>query len=141
VDKLLSDYYHIIENEELSDKAMINICKKIHDVRKIRREYDIKANIISTYKKHKEKLRLQPKNTRMMFKNAIEQTVRDFPTEYSFRVLSQDEVKDILEERDKTGEIIEDIKKNKLSKKEIAKKHNVSLPLIYYYANKIKEVK
>lgn len=138
-DKLLSDYYHIIENEELSDTAMVKICKQIHDVRKLRREYDFKNTVKSTYKKNKNKLIIAPKSTRAMFKNSINQAVKDFPTDYHFRVLSEEQVKDIIEERDKTEQMLEEIEKKELPVKEIAKKYGVSVPLVYYYARKIKK--
>ena len=34
VDYKLSDLYHLIENNELSDEASINVVKEIHDLRK-----------------------------------------------------------------------------------------------------------
>lgn len=139
IDKLLSDYYHIIENEELSDKAMVKICKQVHDARKLRREYDFKNTIISTYNKNKNKLIISPKSTRCMFKNSINQAVKDFPTNYNFRVLSEEQVKDIIEEKDKTEQMLKEIEKNELPVKEIAKKYDVSVPLVYYYARKIKK--
>lgn len=140
-DRLLSDYYHIIENENLSDKSMIDICKKIHDIRKQRREYDFCSYIISTYKKNKNKIMISPNTNRAMFRNSIKQTIKDFPTKYKFRVLSEKEVEDIINKTDKTEEMIEEIKKNETPKKEIAKKYGVSLPLIYYYSKKIRNEK
>ena len=139
IDKLLSDYYHIIENEELSDTAMVKICKQVHDARKLRREYNFKNTLITTYKKNKNKLMISPRTTRGMFRNSLNQAVKDFPTNYNFRVLSEDQVKDIIEERDKTEHMLAEIEKKELSVKEIAKKYGVSIPLVYYYAKKIKK--
>ena len=139
IDKLLSDYYHIIENEELSDTAMVKICKQVHDARKLRREYDFKNTLITTYKKNKNKLMISPRATRGMFRNSLSQAVKDFPTNYNFRVLSEDQVKDIIEERDKTEQMLAEIEKKELPVKEIAKKYGVSVPLVYYYARKIKK--
>lgn len=139
VDKLLSDYYHIIENEELSNEAMVNICKKIHDARKIRREFDMKNTLISTYKKNKNKLMISPRATRGMFRNSLSQAVKSFPTKYNFRILSEEDVKNIVGEKKSKEDMLEDLKNNQYTKKEIAEKYGVSQALVYYYAKKIKE--
>ena len=139
IDKLLSDYYHIIENEELSDKAMIKICKKIHDVRKIRREYDKKQMIVAAYKRHKNKLMISPESNRAMFKHSIDQVVKDFPTTYNFRMLSEEEVNSLIGQKFDAEQLIEDLKNNEYTKIELAEKYGVSKSLVYYYSKKIKE--
>ena len=39
LDLLLSDYYHLLESDDLSDIEILNVGKKIHDTRKHYNEY------------------------------------------------------------------------------------------------------
>lgn len=139
IDKLLSDYYHIIENEKLSDKNMINICKKIHDARVIRRSYDMKNTIIGAYKRNKQKLMISPKGNRKMFENSIQQAIKDFPTNYNFRILTDDEVQNITGNEYNPEYLIQDLKSGEYTKKELAEKYHVSQSLVYYYSRKIEK--
>ena len=55
-DLQLSDYYHLIENNELRNHASINVIKSIHDLREIRRSLNNEHEIENTYNTHKSKL-------------------------------------------------------------------------------------
>lgn len=133
VDKLLSDYYHIIENNELSKDSMISIVQKIHSVRTERRDFDSTARLIGTYQKNKQKLLISPKSNRIMLRQSIKQTMESLHQEYQYRVLSDVEVNSFTKTIEKgkiTKEQLEEDLKNGLTQKEIAKKYNTKQPYI-----------
>ncbi len=96
VDFELSDYYHLIENNELSDIASIKIVKKIHDLRKIRRTLNNEYEIENTYQTHK--LKLPGTETRKFLANEIYKTVKKLNSEYKNRILTENDIKFLLEE-------------------------------------------
>ena len=96
VDFELSDYYHLIENNELSDIASIKIVKKIHDLRKIRRTLNNEYEIENTYQTHKSKL--PGTETRKFLANEIYKTVKKLNSEYKNRILTENDIKFLLEE-------------------------------------------
>ncbi len=96
VDFELSDYYHLIENNELSDIASIKIIKNIHDLRKKRRTLNNEYEIENTYQTHKSKL--PGTETRKFLANEIYKTVKKLNTEYKNRILTENDIKSLLEE-------------------------------------------
>ncbi len=97
VDFELSDYYHLIENNELSDVASIKIVKKIHDLRKKRRTLNNEYEIENTYQTHKSKL--PGTETRKFLANEIYKTVKKLNSEYKNRIVTENDIKDLLEEK------------------------------------------
>ena len=100
-DLQLSDLYHIIENNELSDTASINIVKKIHELRKIRRSLNNEHEIENTYNTHKSKL--SGKDTRQFLLHEVYKTVKSLGTQYKNRILTDEDVQEILEPKKKRG--------------------------------------
>ena len=100
-DLQLSDLYHIIENNELSDVASINIVKKIHELRKIRRSLNNEHEIENTYNTHKSKL--SGKDTRQFLLHEVYKTVKSLGTQYKNRILTDEDVQEILEPKKKRG--------------------------------------
>ena len=96
VDFELSDYYHLIENNELSDIASIKIIKNIHDLRKKRRTLNNEYEIENTYQTHKSKL--PGTETRKFLANEIYKTVKKLNSEYKNRILTENDIKSLLEE-------------------------------------------
>ena len=99
IDYELSDYYHLIENNELSDVASINVVKKIHDLRKQRRSLNNESSIENTYQNQKTKL--IGNGTRQFLLNEIYKTVKKLNSEYKNRILTDDTVQEILVQQKK----------------------------------------
>ena len=100
-DLQLSDLYHIIENNELSDTASINIVKNIHELRKIRRSLNNEHEIENTYNTHKSKL--AGKDTRQFLLHEVYKTVKSLGSQYKNRILTDEDVQEILEPKKKRG--------------------------------------
>lgn len=101
VDYQLCDIYHLIENNELSDNASINIVKKIHELRKARRDLNNEHEIENTYNTHKSKL--AGKETRQFLITEIHKTQKSLGTQYKNRVLTDEDITEMLEPKKKRG--------------------------------------
>lgn len=95
IDYELSDYYHLIENNELNDTASINVVKKIHDLRKQRRSLNNESSIENTYQNHKTKL--IGNDTRPFLLNEIYKTVKKLNSDYKNRILTDETIQYLLE--------------------------------------------
>lgn len=95
IDYELSDLYHLIENNELSDEASVNIIKRIHDLRKERRALNNEYEIESTYQTHKSKL--AGNGTRQFLATEILKTVKQLGKKYTNRVLTDEDIKSLIE--------------------------------------------
>ena len=95
IDLELSDWYHLIENNELSDEASIKVIKRIHDLRKLRRSLNNEHEIENTYLTHKSKM--TGNETRQFLANEIYKTVKKLSSEYKNRVITDEDVKNTLE--------------------------------------------
>lgn len=95
IDYELSDLYHLIENNELSDEASVNIIKRIHDLRKERRALNNEYEIESTYQTHKSKL--AGNGTRQFLATEILKTVKQLGKKYTNRVLTDEDIKILIE--------------------------------------------
>ena len=95
IDYELSDLYHLIENNELSDEASVNVIKRIHDLRKERRALNNEYEIESTYQTHKSKL--AGNGTRQFLATEILKTVKQLGKKYTNRVLTEEDIKSLTE--------------------------------------------
>lgn len=95
IDYELSDLYHLIENNELSDEASVNVVKRIHDLRKERRALNNEYEIENTYQTHKSKL--AGNGTRQFLATEILKTVKQLGKKYTNRVLTEEDIKSLTE--------------------------------------------
>ena len=95
IDYELSDLYHLIENNELSDEASVNVIKRIHDLRKERRALNNEYEIESAYQTHKSKL--AGNGTRQFLATEILKTVKQLGKKYTNRVLTEEDIKSLTE--------------------------------------------
>lgn len=95
IDYELSDLYHLIENNELSDEASVNVIKRIHDLRKERRALNNEYEIENTYQTHKSKL--AGNGTRQFLATEILKTVKQLGKKYTNRVLTEEDIKELIE--------------------------------------------
>ena len=56
IDYSISDYLHMIQNEELSDKSCVEITKKLKEYRTKREQHNNVNMLANTYNQHKGKL-------------------------------------------------------------------------------------
>lgn len=101
VDYELSDYYHLIENNELNDAQSAIVVKRIHELRVARRGLLKEHEIENTYNTHKTKL--IGNNTRQFLLGEICKTQKKIDSEYKNRVLDETTVNDILNTPKKRG--------------------------------------
>ena len=101
VDYKLSDLLHLIENNELSDEASINVVKEIHKLRIIRRSLQNEHEIESTYLNHKSKL--TGNDTRQFLANEIFKTVKQLGKNYKNRVYSEEQINELITPKKKKG--------------------------------------
>ena len=100
VDFELSDLYHLIEYYDLKEKAKINIVNRIHELRQSRRSLNNEFEIENTYQTHKSKL--TGTETRQFLANEIYKTVKRLNNEYKHRVLTEEDIQQLMCESDPT---------------------------------------
>lgn len=115
IDWEISDYLHILENEELTEKARLEIDTQLARCRKIRRQLCNIYAIGKVFNDNRDKLRY--KNQREFLVANITKQVNNLDNEYKYRVLDQDTVNSYV----KKEEIVEKPKQKKLGKKRISK--------------------
>ena len=96
VDMKISDYMHIIENNDLSESASNKIVKEIRKERQIRRGLANEQILISKYQELKA--RISSKENRQFIVAEIQKKMKSLDTEYKNRVLTDEEVKELLKE-------------------------------------------
>lgn len=90
IDYYISDYLHMIQNEDLPNESRIEIIDKLKQYR-IRREQHNNVNILAnTYNQHKGKLPY--KNNRDFLIKEIQTTLKRLNQDYKYRVLSNEDV-------------------------------------------------
>lgn len=99
IDQLLSDYYHILENDDLSDEEIINIGKKIHEIRLQRRDENSVGKLIHCYDINKNKLTYSNKANRQMFYQAIANLKKTLHEDYKYRILTDNDIIDLKEKK------------------------------------------
>lgn len=99
-DKLLSDYYHMLENDDLGDIELVNIGKKMHDARIYRRNLNRANALMGCYKKHKEKIRYSIRANREFFRQAIKKTNESLHEDYQYRILTENDIKNLSKNDD-----------------------------------------
>lgn len=119
LDMLLSDYYHKLENDDLSDIEILNIGKKIHEVRLQRRDENRVSSLIACYEKNKHKLQYSVKGNRDMFRQQIKLTKKSLHNEYKYRVLKDNDFDDLKKCSDNI--IIEENKEQQQKRKKRGK--------------------
>lgn len=101
VDHELSDLYHLIENNELSDEACIKVVKKIHDLRIIRRRLNNEHELEVVFQNNKNKL--IGNNTRQFLLSEIHSREKTLHQKYKNRIIKDEEIKELLEPKKKRG--------------------------------------
>lgn len=100
VDSLLSDYLHMFENYDLSKDAVYEISKRIHSERVLRRNLTNMSFIAKTYRDNVNKL--MNKQSRVFLHQKIEETMKRLNMEYKNRVITDEDMNELINAEDKT---------------------------------------
>jgi len=93
-DLQLSDLYHLVENNELSEVASVNVINRMHELRVLRRSLNNEHEIENTYNTHKSKL--AGKETRQFLLHEIYKTVKSLGSQYKNRILTDEDINKLL---------------------------------------------
>ena len=96
IDYELSDYYHLIENENLKNYNINKIVERIKELRKIRRSLNNENAIEDTFRNHKQKL--IGNDTRQFLLTEINKKKKDLSSQYKNRILTEKMSKELLDE-------------------------------------------
>ena len=95
VDLEISDWLHYIENNDIDEKSSIKILIKLKELRQIRRTLHKEYEIENTYKNNSSKM--MGNNTRQLLLSEINKTIKQLDNEYKNRILTDNDIKNILE--------------------------------------------
>lgn len=113
VDYEISDYLHLLQNEDLSDESMLEISKKLKNARIKRSQLQNTAQLIKAYTDNKSKLAYQ--NNRYCMENAIKNVVNRLNQDYNYRVLDTNDILEIKNEKP----LVVTKEKHKITKEEL----------------------
>ena len=101
IDSLISDYRHLIRDNVLSDVASIVLVKKLHEAELLRKQINEHKDLSNVYEKGKGKL--ITKENRQFLLSDLYKKNKEWQYEYKFRVLKEDDINSILQEKKKKG--------------------------------------
>lgn len=101
VDYKLSDLYHLIENNELSDEASINVVREIHLLRKERRSLNNEHDLEVVYQNQKQKM--IGNDSRQFLVTELNKTNKRLNSEYKNRVYTEEEIEQLISPKKKRG--------------------------------------
>lgn len=101
VDWEISDWLHYVENNDVDDKTSVRIVKKLKELRKFRRSLAREHEIEAVYKNNSGKM--MGNNTRPMLLIEINKMVKQLDSEYKNRVLTEEDIKDVVEPKKRVG--------------------------------------
>lgn len=95
IDQEIQDWLHYIENNELTDSESIIVIKKLKELRIERRSLRNEYEIEKVYKDNSSKM--MGNNTRSLLKAEIHKIIKQLDSEYKNRVLTDEQIKQVLE--------------------------------------------
>nr|DAO32444.1 MAG TPA: AT hook containing protein [Caudoviricetes sp.] len=101
VDYKLSDLYHLIENNELSDEASINVVREIHLLRKERRSLNNEHDLEVVYQNQKQKM--IGNDSRQFLVTELNKTNKRLNSEYKNRVYTTEQIEKLISPKKKRG--------------------------------------
>lgn len=90
IDLELSDLYHFIENNNVTDNTSVKLIERIKQLRLKRRSLQREYEIENAYKNNSSKM--MGNGTRSFLINTIKQTVKNLNSEYKNRVLTDEDI-------------------------------------------------
>ena len=116
-DYTISDYLHLLENEEIGTVVAANVGQKLKEIRIERHHWNNLFILSNTYLKYKNKL--LAKDQRESLIDEMKRTTSHLGQEYKYRVLDDNAIKDLYKENKVQRFAIKENKKVK--RKEITK--------------------
>ena len=101
IDYEMQDWLHYIENNEVDDKQSIKIIKEMQRLRRERRCLHNEYEIEKAFKDNASKV--MGNNTRPMLLAEIGKTVKQINSDYKNRVLTDEQINELLSEKKKRG--------------------------------------
>lgn len=101
VDYKLSDLYHLIENNDLSDEASINVVREIHLLRKERRSLNNEHDLEVVYQNQKQKM--IGNDSRQFLVTELNKTNKRLNSEYKNRVYTTEQIEQLISPKKKRG--------------------------------------
>lgn len=101
VDYKLSDLYHLIENNELSDEASINVVREIHLLRKERRSLNNEHDLEVVYQNQKQKM--IGNDSRQFLVTELNKTNKRLNSEYKNRIYTTEQIEQLISPKKKRG--------------------------------------
>lgn len=95
VDYEISDYLHLLQNEDLTEDKMLEVAKKLKNARQRRSQLYNVSQLIKAYNANKSKLPYE--NNRYCMDNAIKNAMKTLNLSYNYRVLDEETVKEFKE--------------------------------------------
>lgn len=102
VDFEISDYLHLLQNEDLTEDKMLEIAKKLKSARQRRAQLYNVSQLMKAYNLNKSKLPYE--NNRYCMDNAIKNAMKTLNLNYNYRVLDEETIQGFKEK------IVENIK-------------------------------
>lgn len=93
IDLELSDLYHFIENNNVTDNTSVKLIERIKQLRLLRRSLQREYEIENAYKNNSSKM--MGNGTRSFLINTIKQTVKNLNSEYKNRVLTDEDIQSL----------------------------------------------
>ena len=87
IDYEISDYLHLLQNEDLNDDSMLSISKKLKEARLKREQLQNVSHLIKAYVDNKSSLAYE--NNRFRMDNAIKNVMNRLHQDYNYRVLDE----------------------------------------------------
>lgn len=140
VDYEISDYLHLLQNEDLNDNSMLEISKKLKDARIRRNQLNGISFISKAYVDNKSKLPYA--NNRYCMENAIKKVVDRLNQNYNYRILDDTDISKLINITEKsndnkvTKEKLESMINNGMKTKEIAEYFGKTMAYISQYKKK-----
>lgn len=101
IDSLISDYRHLVRDNVLSESASIVLVKKLHEAELLRKQINEHKDLANVYEKGKGKL--ITKDNRQFLLSDLYKKNKEWQYEYKFRVLKEEDINSILQEKKKKG--------------------------------------
>lgn len=117
IDYEISDYQHLLQNEDLSDDKIVEVAKKLKIARVKRESLNNVYALVTTYYGNNKVLPYS--DTRHRLADAIKDKLKTLNQEYKYRVLDEDTINSFKEATIVETKII--VKKNRSSKYDITK--------------------
>lgn len=117
IDYEISDYQHLLQNEDLSDEKIVEVAKKLKEARVKRESLNNVYALVSTYYGNNKVLPYS--DTRYKLGDAIKEKLKTLNQEYKYRVLDEDTINGFKEATIIETKVI--VKKKRVSKYDISK--------------------